>query len=567
MNDKAKPVPKPAPTAEDVRGGPRATLFAVALCLAFFVQGLIFIPYAGIQTDEALFGMGIYKPIFAEHMARFLGYDIPTMMMSYIGALKTWVYAVIFFVWPPSPYSVRIPVLLAGALTVWLFFVLLRDTAGIRAALAGCALLAFDTVFLLTTTFDWGPVAFQHLLLVSGILLVARFYRWGGPINLCGGFFLLGLGLWDKALFVWMLGGLGVATLVVFPRELSSRFSWRNAGAAAICFLVGAWPLVAYNSISGLKTFGANARYSSVGLHSKVDQVRLCLEGGVLLGYLVHDDPAPRPGRPASAIEQASVALSNWSDDPRVGLLGIAFVLSLALLPWLWNSPARKPILFALVFLVVTWLQMAFTQDVGGSAHHVVLLWPFPQLIVAIAFTRATRALGRAAIPVLAVLIAVVCGSSFLVTNQHLAQLVVRGPTTVWTDAVYPLAEYLTQLPAERIYVMDWGVYDSLRLLGRGQLPLRVGSDQAAKPKMDENDLRIVREMLSEEAVFLGHTEGNEVFGGVSARFAAAAESAGYHKQVLRVIDDARGRPIFEVYKWVAGGAIPAVTSAPEQPS
>jgi 4-amino-4-deoxy-L-arabinose transferase-like glycosyltransferase len=568
MNDEAKPVLLSEPPAAYVGGSPRAGWFAIALCLMFFMQGLVFIPYAGIQTDEALFGMGIYKPVFAEHMARILGYDVPTMMMSYIGALKTWIYAAIFQVWPPSPFSVRVPVLLAGTLTVWLFFLLLRDTAGIRAALAGCALLTFDTVFLLTTTFDWGPVAFQHLLLVSGMLLVTRFYKWGGLINLGAGFFLLGLGLWDKALFVWMLGGLGVATLAVFPRELLSKLSWRNAGVASICFLAGAWPLVAYNSISGLKTFRANAQYSSAELHSKLLQVRLSLEGGVLLGYLAHNDPAPRPGRPGSALERGSVALSDWSDEPRVGLLGIALVLSLALLPWLWNSPARKPMLFALVFLLVTWLQMAFTQDVGGSAHHVVLLWPFPQLIVAVAFTRATRALGRAATAVLAVLIAVVCGSSFLVTNQHLAQLVVRGPTTVWTDAVYPLAEYLTQLPAKRIYVMDWGVFDSLRLLGRGQLPLWVGSEQAAKAKMDENDLRIVHEMLTaEEAVFLGHTEGNEEFTGRSARFAAAAESAGYRKQVLRVIDDARGRPIFEVYRWVGVSSNPTATSGPEQPS
>lgn len=568
MTDEANPVPISEPSTTGFSGGPLPTLFAVALCLAFFMQGLVFIPHAGIQTDEALFGMGIYKPIYAEHMARILGHDVPTMMMSYIGALKTWIYAAIFQVWAPSPYSVRIPVLLAGTLTVWLFFLLLRDTVGMRSALAGCALLAFDTVFLLTTTFDWGPVAFQHLLLVAGIFMVTRFYNLGGLLNLGAGFFLLGLGLWDKALFVWMLGGLGVATLAVFPRELFSKLSWRNFAVASICFLVGAWPLVAYNSVSGLKTFGANAHYSSAGLDSKLFQVRLGMEGGALLGYLVHDDPAPRPGRPANALERASVALSDWSDDPRVGLLGIAFVLSLALLPWVWSSPARKPMLFALVFLLVTWLQMAFTQDVGGSAHHVVLLWPFPQVVVAVAFTRATRALRRGAVAVLVVLIAVVCGSSLLVTNQHLAQLVERGPTTVWTDAVYPLADYLKQLPAKRIYVMDWGMFDSLRLLDQGQLPLWVGSDPAAKSTMDENDLRIVHQMLAAEGtVFLGHTEGNEVFSGVSARFGAAAESAGYRKQVLRVVGDARGRPIFEVYRWVVAGSKPAATSTPEQPS
>lgn len=541
-----------------------AVWFALLFCVLFLLQGLALIPYVGIQNDEALFGMSIYKPLYAEYTARIFGHPVATMIMSYIGALKTWIYAGIFQIWPPSPYSVRVPVLVIGAATIWLFFLLLRDIAGIRAALAGCALLAFDTTFLLTTTFDWGPVALQHLLLVGGVLLAVRFHKSGSLVALGASFFLFGLGLWDKALFVWMLGGLGVATLAVFPRELFRKLTWRAVGVAIACFLVGAGPLVAYNKARRLQTFRANAHWSAADVDKKLYLVRLSLEGGSLLGYLVRDEPAPSPGQPGSALERWSAGLSNATDEPRVGLLGVAFVLALALAPWLWTTPARKLMLFALAFMVVTWLQMAFTQNTGGGTHHTVLLWPFPHLLVAVAFAQATRALRRAGAAVLAVLIAIVCGSNLLVTNQHLAQLVERGPTAVWTDAIYPLADYLQQLPAQRIYVMDWGMFDGLRVLGRGQLPLFVGSEQAAKEKMDDTDRRIVGEMLAaKDTVFLGHTEGNEVFAGVSAHFADAAESAGYRKEVLKVIADRMGRPIFEVYRWVAQSP----PQAPPQPT
>jgi 4-amino-4-deoxy-L-arabinose transferase-like glycosyltransferase len=255
-----------------------ANWFALALCLAFFLQGLVLIPYLGVQNDEALFGMAIYQPLTAEYSARILGHSVPTMIMSYIGALKAWIYAPMFRLWPPSPYSLRIPVLLFGTLTVWLFFLLVRDTVGVRAALAGCALLAFDPIFLLTNTFDWGPVALQHLLLVAGVWLLVGFYQRGGMIHLGAGFFLLGLGLWDKALFVWMLSGLGVATLVVFRRELASRLTWRNAGLAVVCFLAGAWPLVAYNRARPMQTLSANASFSASELDSKLVQMRLTLD-------------------------------------------------------------------------------------------------------------------------------------------------------------------------------------------------------------------------------------------------------------------------------------------------
>ena len=102
------------------------------------------------------------------------------MMMSYLGALKAWLYRPIFSLFGIGVWSLREPPLVAGALSVWLFYLLfLRRVAGPRAAaLIGCSLLAADSIYLLTVCFDWGPVAFQHLLLIGGaLLLLLRFYQ------------------------------------------------------------------------------------------------------------------------------------------------------------------------------------------------------------------------------------------------------------------------------------------------------------------------------------------------------------------------------------------------------
>jgi len=48
--------------------------------------------------------------------------------------------------------------LVAGAASIWLFYRLLRRIAGERAAVIGSTLLAADSLYLLTTCFDWGPV-------------------------------------------------------------------------------------------------------------------------------------------------------------------------------------------------------------------------------------------------------------------------------------------------------------------------------------------------------------------------------------------------------------------------
>src|SRR5512144_3142944 len=103
----------------------RLLALSVALVLCNFLAGLSFIPYPGIQNDEALFSSGIYDPGRTISQVSVFGHHIPMMLISYLGALKSWIYAPILEVWDPSVWSVRLPVLMLGALTVWLFWRLL----------------------------------------------------------------------------------------------------------------------------------------------------------------------------------------------------------------------------------------------------------------------------------------------------------------------------------------------------------------------------------------------------------------------------------------------------------
>ena len=103
--------------------------------------------------------------------------SIPLMLMNYVGALKSWLYPRILHSFGANVITLRIPMVLAGAISIWLFFLLLRRIAGERAALVGCTLLAVDSAYLLSLCFDWGPVALQHLLLIGGMLSVVKFYQ------------------------------------------------------------------------------------------------------------------------------------------------------------------------------------------------------------------------------------------------------------------------------------------------------------------------------------------------------------------------------------------------------
>ncbi|HWQ56290.1 MAG TPA: glycosyltransferase family 39 protein [Bryobacteraceae bacterium] len=515
-------------------------------------------PHLGIQNDEALFAAGLWDPAGLLYHRRAFGHDVPIMLMSYLGALKCWVYAAIFRVWEPTQWSIRIPVVAAGGLTVWLFFLLLRRIASERTAVAGCVLLAADTSYLLTTTFDWGPVALQHLMLVGGVLLLVVFAqnRWWQA--LAGAAFLFGAGAWDKALFFWLLGGLAVALLVIYPREILRLFTpWRCA-VAVLGFCLGALPLLLFNlnAHHRFETFRSNASYSTSDLRGKANLVRYSLEGSALFGWLVAEDyEAPSPQPPGTVVARASAWLSTAAGQPRRNLLSYGFLIALALTAWLWWRQGWKGevrmLAATLVFLGVAWIQMALTQNAGGAIHHVVLLWPAPHLVIALAFGTASRHFRGGAIA-LAGVTAILAGSSLLVTNQHYAQMVRNGGGLNWTEAVYPLARYANNLPARRVYVTDWGILDTLRLLSRGTLPLAVGSDPVSKPALNDADREVVRTWVSDPGhIFIGHTEGNEFFTGSRKNLLDTAAGLGFRPEFLHVVPDRHGRRIFEVFRFV----------------
>src|SRR5579859_2483878 len=97
---------------------------ALLLCAVFLAMGCAFAPLAGFQTDEAIFASGIYDPATIPYSAQVFHKKLPLMLMPYMGALKAWLYAPILAIFRPTAYSIRIPVLLIGSITIWLFFYL-----------------------------------------------------------------------------------------------------------------------------------------------------------------------------------------------------------------------------------------------------------------------------------------------------------------------------------------------------------------------------------------------------------------------------------------------------------
>ena len=470
------------------------------------------------------------------------------MLMSYLGTVKTWLWAPILRVFGTGVWAIREPAILAGALSIWLFYVLLRRTNGERAAVLGAWLLALDSVYLLTTCFDWGPVALQHLLEIGAMTALVRFYQERRERFLALGFFLFGLVLWDKALAAWMLSGIGIGVLVVVPRQILSLFTRRRVGIALLAFVIGSLPLLLFNAQNHWETFGGNFKRDFSDLPGKSRMLMNTVGGQGLFGYMTSEDQdTPQPHPPGGLVQQ----ISELAGHPRYNFTIYALLLAV-LLTSLARGAALRTILACLVAMALAWFQMAITAGAGGSVHHTVLLWPLPMAIVAVSFASASRRLGRAGLPVLALAALVLIGSHLLVTNEYYFVMRRNGAGSVsWTDAIYPLKDTVMLMPADYVFCIDWGIIDSLRLLSHGKLKLREGSDPVNKSELTAEDRQeIARRVADPESLFIGRAKPVEVFQGVTEKMVRIAADAGYARQTVAAISDSYGRPMFEVFRF-----------------
>jgi hypothetical protein len=132
----------------------------------FFLTGLMFLRKAGIHFDASYELASFYRCCTPAFRPTLFGRAVPVMILPYLGAFKAWLYYPLLQSFEVTPVVLRLPVLLVGTVSVWLFFVVLDRTAGRRAAIAGALLLATDASFVIATAIAPGeqfPAAREHL--------------------------------------------------------------------------------------------------------------------------------------------------------------------------------------------------------------------------------------------------------------------------------------------------------------------------------------------------------------------------------------------------------------------
>ena len=527
-----------------------AFALAALLCAIFFAAGHPYIRLVGVQEDESQFTTGILQPLVGRKFVGIGGELYPMMIATYAGALKALAYIPIFAVFPPDAPALRMPMLLAGTVTVFLFFLFFRMVMGDFLALLATAMLVVDPLFISHTVLDFGITTVQHLLMAAALPLFVLYHRKRRPHLLAAACFLCGLALWDKTTFVWLIAGWGAGLAVFYRHELLGHLRLRTAAVALFCVLLGASPVIWYTLTerstagSGMGGLGGFTAHKPLILWKTLD-------GSALFGFLTHDPILAEAQAPHSKVERASVWLAIASRGMWRHWLGWASAVSLLLLPFLRPGPERRLAAFSVLAFAVGWVAMLPFAMGGNGSHHTILLWPLPQMFVASVAGAAGRWLPRFRRAIALGLVSPVLLSCALVTNQAYAQLTVFGTSDHWSDAINPLLDWILEERPGAIYSLDWGIEGPLRCLGQGMLPLRDASTLVREALPAGGRVEAIRARLDRpRRIFIYYVDRTRHAPANLAALRSWAEEAALKEELLTEVRDRNGRPVYRVVRF-----------------
>jgi hypothetical protein len=444
-----------------------AALSVVALMLTIRM-----IPHFGVYYDEALYAPALYQPDAAVVHIEIFGVTLPVMTMAYIGALKLYLWKLLFAVWYPSVWSIRIPMLLIAAICAGVWGHTLNALGARRAAGTCIGLLLTSATFLTCSTFDWGPVALQMLLGACAVNLISR-----GRYPFLAGL-LCGLAVWDKLTFIFAYG------------PLLAMLAWRRPR-----WLTAAGLTVGLSPLLYALTTTSPAQSLVVSVSPELLWGRLAIMSSTLTGSSFFGFMASGRGVP---------------DFPPLILpiIAIAFIVA---------GPWRRTRLGIAACLILSWCAMALFNNIGMSVHHAVLLFPLVCALIALTVEDSGNRPWEAALLPLAAL-----------NIYSLYALGRAAPRPLWSPVLNELPARIAVRDPRLILCEDWGLQNGIWLLSRGSVrPTSI----IVTDRMNGTDRNNAAAALATPgALFLGFTDGNRAFPKGHEAIQSLATELGYEK-------------------------------------
>ena len=472
------------------------------------------------------------------------GHPFPIMVMDYVGAVNTYALLPLFSTLGINVFSLRLMPIIGGVLTLILAYFLARELFNKWVAATAMILLAVHPSFIFWTRQGIYITSIMSPLALGSLLSFQKWRNDGRSWALYLGFFLLGLGISAKILFLWFIVAVGILYFLlewrregpVKPVTTYPLLTPRRLMGSIIAFVLGAWMILLYNieTQGTLVVMRENLVSSQYGVNNlnflgnmakRLDNFKVLLDGGHFWFF-------------------GGVLTSNWY--PPV-FMAAAAVIALIMI---FNRTARQQwrrvaVIFGLVALVL--IQSTVTISSLWPTHLYILL-PFAIIIIAMGIDLLYRYVSSSsAITLVGVLVVLaLVGQSLYVDIKYHKLLEETGGRRTHSDAIYRLSSYLQARVDSRPVAMDWGIKNSVQILTQGKVsPLEV-FQYTSEPNQTFYDW-LYGTLMKGEHLYVFHSQDCTVYPRYEA-FEAFARKFSREVHLEETIAEKDGTPIYEVY-------------------
>ena len=515
-----------------IRQSPLPLRLAIGAALLVFVCiGGWNVVHPGLYYDEMLFvdaALGQPNNIF-----RFINFgELPVMLMPYIGALKAWLYYPIFKLFGVTAYSVRWPMVLLGALTLWINYLVLLRAFSRPVALVFLAMAAVEPATLFHTRLDWGPTALMMCFRSLMLLATVQWLRTQQPRWLLALLAAALFGIFDKLNYLWLCVALAAALLTVYPRTLlefcrsNLRFSMVTAAVVGV---------IAIGILSYMRTaVPLEEELGQSDWHYRYVVVKQLLQA-TMAGTGVYTVVTRAPD---------DVALGL----PHLRVLTFALVAALALAIGFRRRIDWRMTAFFGVFAAVIVIALYFTRQATGP-HHTATLAPLWLMLLAIPLGQpfAIADAGKLGRILAVVTVVVVCLSSLRIDAINLRGFE-ANPEPRWDPGSAALVSEIGQHPGRLIITADWGSGTIINGLMNGNVTIFDNWPNFVTYP-DATTIDYYERLIAERSpLFVVPAEGTASFPEARSNIMQLAKARNWQANLEATIERHDGEPLFLLY-------------------
>ena len=539
---------------------PWTWLFATALVL-FWLAATFDLLLPGLNYDEVAdvvpaMQFLLRQPLDVAGSLHIAGREWPLMIMPYVGSTTTFLAMPAFYLQGVTVAVLRHTTIFIGLLSLCLGWGFLREYFDERVAALATLLLAVNPTYIFWSRM--GTFVAQPLLplTILTLWLLFRWYHRGSNRALILAAFCLGFGLTTKLLFIWVWIALVLAWLLlsawIEPADGLRRWLWpwrrMNPTVLLLCIAatgIGLIPVALYN-MQGLNSYnffrydvlaGDGGRFSLLSSLRAVPAVSVRDLATLLDGSWF----VSRLGGP-------------FTNPVALPALVIAVLILTGLAVRGRPCYSNKRVAFLLIYLT-SLMVMSSAVSIGQGAHHLLILFPIPQALIAAAvFSLADIA--RAAQPsrrraaLIAIGFAVTCmvSAEAWTTFRYHRELERTGGVGHFSDAIYQLAEDAEKSEFSRLVVLDWGFTRNLQFLSQGRLRPETRFTYESPPA-PEFAAYLEDHVTQPNALYLFHTPRFTVFPGHWKVFERVAYWHGLIPVLYKTYFQRDGEPVYLLYR------------------